>query len=89
MKKIIITVSATLLITSIAYAADQQGGMMRDDMMKTCQSHMQDGKMMDSMPKDMMDQCSQMMKNGGMMKGGMMEHGSATDAPPSDASKSQ
>ena len=46
---------------------------------------MKDGKMMDSMPKDMMGQCQEMMKNG-MMQGGMKDMKPA-EAPKSDTTK--
>ena len=42
------------------------------------------------MPKDMMSQCQEMMKNGGMMKGGMGDmkqpDSTKTDAPKADDS---
>ena len=61
--------------------------MMQGDMMKNCQSHMKDGKMMDSTPKDMMAQCQEMMKNGGMMQQNGMKDMKASDAEKSDAPK--
>ena len=72
MKKLIAIAVLTLLFTPAAFAADTQGNMMQDDMIKNCQSHMKDGKMMDDMPKDMMMQCQKMMKNGDMMGDKMM-----------------
>lgn len=72
MKKLIATVVLSMSFAPIAFAADPQGNMMQDDMMKNCQSHMKDGKMMDDMPKDMMMQCQKMMNGNGMMNGGMM-----------------
>src|SRR4030067_971268 len=75
MKKLIITAAATvLLFASAANAADQKvadphGGMMQGgDMMKNCHMHMKDGKMLDTMPKDMMAQCQKMMKDMGDIK---------------------
>ena len=80
MKNFITIATIALTVASAAYAADdkptdKQAGMMQGDMMKNCQMHMQDNKMMDSMPKEMMAQCQEMMKDGGMMKGGMMHGG--------------
>jgi len=95
MKKLITTTAAILLFASAASAADtkpaeQQGmmpkNMIGSDIMKTCQSHMKDGKMMDNMPKDMMKNCQEMMKNGGMMGGGMMK-GGAGNMPVMDSKK--
>ncbi|MBI2798685.1 MAG: hypothetical protein HYX63_00110 [Gammaproteobacteria bacterium] len=90
MKKLIITTALTLLFVSAAYAADdkatdQQSGMVgggdlkQGDMMKKCQSHMKDGKMMANMPKATMAKCQTMMKDG-MMHEGMMR-GDKSDMP--------
>jgi hypothetical protein len=81
MKKFITFTMITMLAGSSAYAADDksssmQNGMMQGDMMKNCQSHMKDGKMMGNMSKDMMDQCQK-----------MMHQNDAKDTKPGDTSK--
>lgn len=93
MKKFITFTALALTVASTAYAADDKStdkpaGMMQGGMMKNCQMHMKDGKMMDSMPKDMMGQCQEMMKNSEMMKGGMMQ-GGMKDMKSADAAKTE
>lgn len=75
MKTLIATIALALLLTACTQPTASSGGMISADMMQNCQSNMKDGKMMDSMPKDMMAQCQQMMKNcqGMMAKNGMMQ----------------
>jgi hypothetical protein len=88
MKKLIATTMIALTLTSAAYAADEKAADKQTGMMKQCQSHMKDGKMMDSMPKDMMGKCQEIMKDSGMMKGGMMGDMKKSDETKTDAPKS-
>ncbi len=51
------------MLISPAYAADHTPA---GDMMKNCNAHMKDGKMMDAMPMEMREQCQDMMKSSDM-----------------------
>lgn len=81
MKTLIVTSALALLLTACTPPTANNGGMMSGDMMQNCQSNMKDGKMMGSMPKDMMAQCQKMIKNcqGMMAKNGMMHNGMPDD----------
>lgn len=89
MKQLI--VSTLLVFASTAYAAEPapaaQGNGMAD-MMKSCQQHMKDGKMMESMPKNMMENCQAMMTEG-MAMNGKEQSETAKEAPAPEAGKKE
>jgi hypothetical protein len=79
MKKLIAVTALALTVASAAYSTDDKSADKESSMMKDCQSHMTDGKMMGNMPKDLKTQCEAMMKSGEMMQRDGMKDMKASD----------